>query len=94
MKVSADDLIAFAKTLEGQTLQTLKKGSEFKVVVTEVGMDYTPLSTGNTRHQYYNVIKKICDHFSETNSFSGKDYKSFTANSSYVLAIINKYIEQ
>lgn len=92
MKVDADDLIAFAKTLEGKTLETLTRKSEFTVLVTDVGMDYTPLSTGKTRHQYYKVIKKICDRFSETGSFSGQDYKSFTRNASYVLALISRYI--
>lgn len=94
MKIDADDLIAFAKTLEGQTLETLSRKSQFTVLVTRVGMDYTPTSSGKARQQYYKVIKKICDKFSETSSFAGSEYKNFTANSSYVLALIDRYINQ
>jgi hypothetical protein len=94
MKVDADELIAYARTLEGQILSTRTGKATFTVEVTDVGMDYTPTSSGKTRHQYYKVIKQICEKFSETQSFSGRDYKSFTANASYVLALIDKYLNR
>lgn len=94
MKVDADKLIDFAKTLEGQRLETLTRKKGFRVLVTKIGMDYTPESTGKARHQYKKVIRDICDRFSETNSYAGSEYRSFTANASYVLALIDKYTNQ
>jgi hypothetical protein len=90
MQVDADNLIAFAKTLEGQILETRARKKQFTVRVSEKGMEYTPLSTGKTRPQSYKWIKRVCEHYSLTNSFERQEY-SFTVHGSYVLALIGKY---
>ncbi len=91
MNVNADDLIKFARTLEGELLSTLSGTSTFTVEVKEKGMDYVPTSTGKARKQSYNYIKRICDRFSETQSFRRTDY-AFTAHGSYALALIDRYV--
>lgn len=91
MKIHADDLIKFARTLEETAISTLSGSSTFTVTVTDKGMNYTPSSTGRPRKQAYNYIKRVCDQFSETQSYRRSDY-SFTAHASYVLALIDRYV--
>lgn len=92
MQVDADKLIEFAKTLEGQILETRKRKCQFTVRVTPKGMEYTPLSTDKARPQSYKWIKRVCEQFSLTNSFQRQEY-SFTVHGSYVLALIEKYVK-
>lgn len=90
MRITAEDLINFAQTLEGQLITTMSGTSTFSVVVTDKGMDYIPTSTGKPRKQTYNYIKRICDQFSETQSFKKSEY-GFTAHATYALALIYHY---
>jgi len=93
MIVDPDDLIEFARTIEGELLTTLSGSSTFTVAVTEKkGIDYTPDSTGKPRHQTYNYTKRVCEQFSETQSLRRSEY-GFTAHGSYVLALIDLYIK-
>jgi hypothetical protein len=93
MRVTADDLIVFARTLEGQLITTMSRKATFRVEVTDKGMEYIPTSSGKPRKQTYSYIKRICDHFSDTQSFRKSDY-GFTAHASYALALIEKYINK
>lgn len=91
MRVTAEELIGFARTIEGTLITTSSGSSTFGVKVTDKGMEYTPTSTGKTRKQTYDYIKRICDQYSETQSLRKSEY-GFTAHATYALALINRYI--
>jgi hypothetical protein len=91
--VDADSIIAFAKTLEGQVMETRKRNRQFTVFVTKKGIELTPLSTGKTRMEPYKSLRRVCDQFSSTNSFNTAEYR-YTNNISYVLALIGKHTNQ
>jgi hypothetical protein len=92
--VNVDDLIRFSRTLDGEELQTLKRGSKFMVKVTNGGLVYIPTSTNIPRLHPRKWLARVCNEFSRTNSFRPGDYQKITANASYVLALIRIYLDR
>ena len=92
-KVTSGQIISFAQTLEGQVLETNIRRNSFTVRVVEEGLEYTPLLTGKPRVQKRKWIDRVCEQFSETNSFMRRDY-SYTVNGSYLLALIKQLLTE
>ena len=92
-KVTSDEIISFAQTLDGQILETNIRRNSFTVSVVGEGLKYIPLSTGKPRVQKRKWIDRVCEQFSETNSFMRRDY-SYTVHGSYLLAIIKQFLAQ
>ena len=92
-KVTPDELISFAQTLEGQILETNTRRNSFTVRAVEEGLEYTPLLTGKPRVQKRKWIDRVCEQFSETNSFIRRDY-NYTVHGSYLLALIKRFLAE
>jgi hypothetical protein len=90
--IDTDDVIRFARELEGYDVSTLAHGSPFRVHVTEKGLVYIPLSTGRPRRHDHKWLKRVCDEFSRTNSFKAGHYHHCSKNASYALAVIQRYL--
>ncbi len=90
-KVTSDEVISFARTLDGQILETNTRRNSFTVSVVEEGLEYTPLSTGKSRMQKRKWIDRVCKQFSEANSLMRRDY-SYTVHGSYLLALIKQFL--
>ncbi len=94
LHVSADDLLTFAPTLEGQELLTLHRKRTFTVEV-EGGNLVFVNSKGKRRPHGGKYLRAVCEAFSGTNrnSYHPGDYRDLTVNASYILAIIRRYAD-
>lgn len=94
--MTTDDLIAFARTLEGKTLQT-RRGRPFAVSVQGNQIVYTRLGDAEgspTRPEGHSALEKTVAQYNATQSMTTTDYQSFSVNSSYTLTLIDLYQKQ
>jgi hypothetical protein len=91
MNVTADDVLQFAKSLKGHTLQTIARKKDFVVDLRGNGLMYTPLSTRKPRPHERKYVERVCDTYSRTGSLCPADYLNLTRNASYTLALIAAY---
>src|SRR6266699_2703974 len=89
--VTLDDLKAFGKRLDGQSLSTQFHDRPFSLTVTEKGFEYMPEQTGLRRKQGWRWIQRFLERFNEVRSLHPGDYHE-ARNASYVLTIISKYL--
>lgn len=94
INVEVDDLIRYSRGLDGQVLKTLWRKKEFSLHVTEKGLEYTPLISGITRKHNRKWLKRVCDEFNRIHSFHPGDYAHISANASYVLTLIDHYLNK
>ena len=92
LRVSPDALFAYAKTVEGQELQTAT-GKVFTVKAQGDSLVFTPKSTGKPRAHDRKFMQKVCDAYSRTNSLKPGDYREVTYNASYTLVLIGHFAE-
>lgn len=92
--MTSADIIAFAATLEGQTLYTLTRKKAFTVRVVKKGLEYTPVFSKKKRIQEILYIDRQLNIYNETHSLSPKHYNNLTMNASYLIPIIKLYISQ
>jgi hypothetical protein len=85
-------LLAYAKTLRGQGLETIHRRRPFTVEVEGKNLVFTN-SKGKRRSHGGKFLGRVCDHFIETNSLYPGAYRDMTVNASYTLALIKKYLE-
>jgi hypothetical protein len=90
--IDTDEVIRFARELEGHELRTLAHGRPFRIHVTEKGLVYIPGSTCRPRRHHHKWLKRVCEEFSRTNSFTAKHYHHLSKNASYALAVIQRYL--
>lgn len=88
MKISADSLIRFTKTLQGKPLATMACGKPFMVEVVTAGIEITPASSGTPRTVARNRIQLVCDEYNRSKSLKPGDYQAITLDASYLLALI------
>ena len=86
--VTPQEFIAFAKTKEGQELQTRVGKSKFIVRVVGNEVEYTPLSTNKPRPHELKMLERVLEHFHRTGSYTTTEYR-FTMNASYTLTLIS-----
>ncbi len=91
MRINVREFLEFAKSLEGQTLRTLAKKTQFEVEVLPKGLRFIPLSTRKTRVHNLDYIQRVHEKFEKTESFRPADYK-FTVMASYHLAVISRFM--
>lgn len=91
--IQVENLIAYARTIDGFELETKSQHLKFLFEIDDKGFCFTPIRTGMPRFESINTIKKILERYNSSNSLSPKDYLNITANSSYTLVIIKKYID-
>ena len=88
---SADDLIAFCKTLQGETLRTIVRKTQFQIEVVENFLEITPAASGGTRRESRTTISSLLAHFDKTRSFQMSDYQDVSFNASYILALVKAW---
>lgn len=87
MYPTADKLVTFARTLEGETLFTLHRRRPFTVVVIGNDIEITP-STGSPRRTDPNHIDLLLNKLRSTGSFQPGQYTEVTFNASYILTLV------
>jgi hypothetical protein len=94
--ITFSDLMAFAKSVEGQVLHTLHRGRAFTVKVTDTSLVYTPSTSGKRTKDDKACVQKICAEFSKTNEYTPSHYvKTLRAwHASYPLTLIHRYLER
>jgi hypothetical protein len=90
--VSPAALLAYAKTVEGQGLETIHRRRPFTVEVEGDNLVFIN-SKGKRRSHGGKFLQRVCEQFIETNSLFPGAYRELTVNASYTLALIKKYLE-
>ena len=84
---SVDRLLAFARSVEGESVVTLHRKRPFKVCVIGAGLEITP-ATGTPRTTDRNHIDELLKRLDKTGSFQPGEYHDVTFNASYLLALV------
>src|SRR4051812_4013045 len=87
---TVDEFFAFARSVEGELLETLHRPKLFRVSVDGSKLYITPESKEprvTTRDRIGEVIEKL----GATGSFQPSQYKHLTYNASYVLALVKAW---
>jgi hypothetical protein len=82
-----DDLLAFAKTINGNVFYTLGRKKKFKFSLDEKGFHYFIYSTGKSRIQEISYVARCIEIYNKTGSVSPSAYSDDTINSSYISTI-------
>ena len=90
-RITADALMRFARTLDGQVLTTSARGVPFTVSVAGGRLEFTPASTGKSRPASPASLDRVLQQFAATGSTSPGDYQQLTVNASYILTLIDMY---
>jgi hypothetical protein len=85
---SADDLFDYCKTLQGETLRTMVRKTQFRVEVIESILEITPASSGGARRESKAGIAGLLARFDKTRSFQMSVYQDVSFNASYILALV------
>jgi hypothetical protein len=92
-RITRDDYLAFLRTLEGQTLQTIGGRSRFTVEVEPSGgVCIRPATTQKPRRPTYRLIDLLLDRFAELGSYKPSNYQDINWSASYHLALIRRYL--
>lgn len=91
---SVDALFGFCKTLQGETLRTMVRKTQFRVEVVESFLEITPVSSGGPRRESKATITGLLARFDKTRSFQMSDYQDVSFNASYVLALVKAWQSQ
>jgi hypothetical protein len=94
LKVTREQLLEFAKKLEGKDLKTLDEQRHFKLLnVEEDGIVYETHNGKPVRHSKQ-WLKEFCKEFSRSKSLKTTEYAKRAANISYTLAVLVKYLAE
>lgn len=88
---SADALFGFCKTLQGETLRTMVRKTQFRVEVVDSFLEITPALSGGPRRESKATISGLLARFDKTRSFQMSDYQDVSFNASYVLALVKAW---
>jgi PIN domain nuclease of toxin-antitoxin system len=91
--LTADDLLGFASTVEGEQLPTIGGRATFALRVLPGGIEITPASSGESRVVTRGKIERVCEEYERLRSTRPDDYKTITFDASYVLALIARYVQ-
>jgi len=91
-RILIGSFLDFCKSLDGEEVSTIKRHTKFKVKVVGQDLEFTPLKTGKPRLHGKEYVSGVLDLFNDSQSFMPSDYKHYTVNASYQLALIQGYI--
>ncbi len=91
--VSPEKLIEFVRNQNGLQLSTHKQRHPFIVRPARDGVVFIPSKTQKPRIHELKWLRRVCDEFSQANSFRPGDYNHLTRNASYNLALIRAYLD-
>lgn len=89
--ITYDALVRFAKTIEGETLETGVMHRRFVVEVAKNGLAYH-LESGNRRTDNRSTIEKVLARFNETKSYKPRDYSDISLTSSYITRLLEIFV--
>ncbi|HEX2076904.1 MAG TPA: hypothetical protein VHG08_04320 [Longimicrobium sp.] len=92
--VTADELLRYAATLEGERLATAGGRAGFTVRVVPRGLEVTPASSGNPRVVPRETIQLVIDQYEQSRNLQPGRYQSITWDASYLLGIIAHYLRE
>ena len=90
--VTADELLRYAATLQGERLTTAGGRAAFMVRVLPRGLEVTPESSGNPRVISPEMIQLVIDQDEQSRNLQPGQYQSLTFDASYLLGIIAHYL--
>ena len=90
--ISFHELKEYAQSLNRTTLETRARHNKFHFTVDDEAFHYIPESTNKPRSQENKYVDRVLQRFNEIRSLNPKDYIDLTVNASYLLTIIEKYI--
>lgn len=90
--ITRQELMEYAKSITRTTLETGARHSKFLFYVDDEGFHYIPESTKKPRIQENRYIDRVIERYNERRTLSPRDYNDLTVNASYLLAVIQKYI--
>ena len=82
-----EQLLALARRLEGQTLETVT-GKRFTVGIYRDGLFFTPESSGFGQTDGRKAHERFLDRYNEIGSLRPGDYAGLTRNASYLVALV------
>lgn len=82
-----DELVAVARDLDGQALETVT-GKRFTVGVYLDCPFFTPSSTGIGRSDGRKAAERVVERFNRTGSLRPADYADITRNASYFIPLL------
>lgn len=91
---SADALLLFCKSVQGEPLTTMVRKNQFRVEVVDNFLEITPVSSGGVRRENKTNICALLARFDKTRSFQMSDYQDVSFNASYVLALVKAWQSQ
>jgi hypothetical protein len=90
--ISIYELREYAKSINRTTLETRTRHNKFHFTIDDKGFHYIPESTNKPRIQENKYVDRVLQRFNDIRSLSPKDYNDLTMNASYLLAIIEKFV--
>jgi hypothetical protein len=90
--ITRQELTECAKSITGTTLETGARHNKFLFYVVDEGFHYIPESTMKPRIQENRYIDRVIERYNERGTLSPRDYNDLTVNTSYLLAVIQQYI--
>jgi hypothetical protein len=94
IQVTAKELIEFVRAKGSFQLSTDKQQKPFTVRLNGNDLEFVPHSTKKPRAHELKWIQRVCNRFSQTNSYRPGDYSDLTVNASYTVAVIKAYLGQ
>jgi len=94
IQINSGELLEFVRTKGSLSLETDKQRRRFTVRLNRDELEITVGSTGNVRTHERKWLQRVCERFSQTNSYHPTDYSELTVNASYTLAIIRAYLAE
>ncbi len=82
-----EQLLALARRLEGQTLDTVT-GKRFTVGIYRDGLFFTPESSGFGQTDGRKAHERFLERYNEIGSLRPGDYAGLTRNASYLVALV------
>lgn len=82
-----DELLALARGLEGQTLQTVT-GRRFRVGIYLDSLVFTPESTRRGQSDGRRAAERFLDRYNKTGSLRPGGYGRLTRNASYLVGVL------
>lgn len=90
--ITCQELKEFTTSINRTTLETRARHKKFFFYVDDEGFHYIPESTKKPRIQEDRYIDRVLERYNKIRSLSPRDYNDLTVNASYLLAVIEKYL--
>jgi hypothetical protein len=91
MNPSAESLVAYARSIEGEQLRTPARQRPFCVSAIGNDLEFTPGTSHTPRLENCARIAAVLEHFVKTQFFRAAEYATISFNASYVLGLVQHW---